>query len=274
MVERGSSVAEPNDDGFADRALSSFRELFWNPEIERRGGADTVGPVHQALAILNPGEPVEVRFNEEFTLVAKAKVNAPIARGEPVTTANLEYLEALEPVGVDPNAGWVAWILLPDGREHASFDFVRNRAHSLRLLALATEYMETAESAADAGRPGPAAENAMAAAELAVEAQAFMFDDDAPRRRGGRRTHSKREHWTKVQVGLGNTTPDAHATLIRLHRLRAAARYGEDTPLSRDEITNLLASARALVDDGARRVGKPLRTQDPEFLSSLDLPNH
>lgn len=124
---------------------------------------------------------------------------------------------------MDPNAGWVAWLLLPDGRQFAQFDFIRNRGRSLQLLKLAEDYLATTESALRANRVGPALENAMAAAELAVTAQTYSFSTDEPHTRGRRNTHSARQHWTKVQVGLGNTTADAHDTLVKLHHLRERA---------------------------------------------------
>ncbi len=137
---------------FADRVLESLKETFWDPEVARRGGPESTGHIYAALAILKPGAPVEVRLNEEVEIVARAKVDAPVERGEPVTVDNLENIEAFEPVGVDPNAGWVAWLVLPDGRQYSQFDFVRNRARSLQLLKLARQYRDTAEEALG-GRP-------------------------------------------------------------------------------------------------------------------------
>lgn len=37
-----------------------MRELFWEPEIERRGGPVVTGEVHQALAIMRPGQAEEI----------------------------------------------------------------------------------------------------------------------------------------------------------------------------------------------------------------------
>lgn len=257
-------------DEFSDRVLESMREMFWEPEIERRGGPAVTGKVHQALAIMRPGRAVEVLFNDEFKLVARAKVNSGVSKGDPVTLETLGAIEGIEPIGVDPNAGWAAWLVLPDGRQIMQFDFIRNRGHSLRLLALARDYLTTAHDAAGSGRIGPTVENAMAAAELAVTAQTYSFSTDPVEEGGGRNTHSARQHWTKVHAGLGNTTSDAHTTLVTLHRLRGTTRYGEGDLPTPDEAQVLLEAVSRLVEDAAMRVGKPLQTQEPDFITDLE----
>ncbi len=275
VEEVGAEVGDDNpaeDVKFATRVLESLKEAFWDPEMNRRGGEEATGPVHQALAILSPGRPVEVRLNGEFELVARARLTAEIDPGSLVTVDNVDAIEALEPVGVDPDAGWVVWVVLPDGREMAQFDFVRNRARSLQLLSLAHQYLDTAGDALRAGRVGPALENAMAAAELAITARIYSFTTDLPTEGGRRNAHSARKHWTKVHVGLGNTTTDAHDTLVALHDLRGASRYGEGDVGGPSKAAGLVDSVKRLVDDVELRVGKPLRTQDPDFIARLASP--
>lgn len=70
---------------FSDRVLASMREMFWEPEIERRGGPTVTGELHRALAIMRPGQAVEVLLNDEFKLVARAKANSGVSKGELVT---------------------------------------------------------------------------------------------------------------------------------------------------------------------------------------------
>lgn len=260
------TAPEGKDEVFAATVLDQMRTVFWEPEIARRGGASITGPVLRALAVLHPGQPIEVRFNNEFDLVAQSRVGSPVRRGDEVDISNVKHIEKLEPVGVDPNAGWVLWVELPDGSEFVQFDFIRNRGRSLKLLGLAGEYLTTAQSALVAGHAGPAVETALAAAELAITAQTHSFVTDEPEAGGRRNSHSTRQHWTKVQVGLGNTTPDAHETLVALNGLRGACRYGEGEPASVDRAAALVASVQGMVDDAASRVGELMRTQRPEFL--------
>lgn len=261
------------DAEYSTRVLTFMFEAFWQPEIERRGGVEATGPIHKALAVLYPGRPVEVQLNDEFELVARAKVNSELAPGTPVTLENLDAIVALEPLGVGPDAGWVAWVVLPDGRQMAQFDFVRNRGRSLRLLGLARDYLDTASEALEAGRTGPALENSMAAAELAITAQTYTFSTEVPAEGGRRNAHSARKHWTKVQVGLGNTTADAHHTLVALNELRGASRYGEGDVGGTERAMELLESVKRLVEDTRARVGELMRTQDPDFIARLGLVN-
>ncbi|UYM06334.1 HEPN domain-containing protein [Solicola gregarius] len=258
----------PNDE-FAANVLDQMRTVFWEPEVARRGGESVTGPVLRALAVLHPGQPVEVRFNNEFELMARSRVGSPVQPGDAVEVANVEDVEALEPVGVDPNAGWVVWVVLPDGREYAQFDFTRNRGRSLKMLRLADDYLTTAQRALEAGYIGPSVENALAAAELAITAQTYSLATEEPPMGGRRNSHSARQHWTKVQVGLGNTTPDAHETLIVLNGLRGASRYGEGDIPSAERAASLVATVRSMVEDAETRVGQLMRTQDPEFLDMI-----
>lgn len=260
---------ESDDGGFSERVLKSFVEIFWEPELQRRGGVGFTGSMYAALAVMVPGEPVEVRLNDEVMVVAKARPGSPMTPGDPVTADNLDDVEDFEPVDVDSNAGWVMWLLLPNGHQYARFDFSRNRARAVRLLELARGYMSAAHRGLETLSLGPALENAMAAAELAITAQSYTFTIEAPATGGGRNSHSSRKHWTKVQVGLGNTTPDAHRTLVELGKFRPAARYGEGElpPLAR--VVELLAAVEDLLDHAAARVGSLLRTQDPAFLARV-----
>lgn len=251
----------PDESGFTQRVLASFREMFWDPEIERRGGLEATGPIVSAIAILKPGAPVEIRLNEECEVVARARADYPVNSGDPVTIENLEAIESLEPVGVDPDAGWVMLAVLPDGRQYARFDLTRNRGRSRRLLSLSHEYLSTAREAAQRGRSGPAIENAMAAAELAVEARVYTLEA-APASGKRRNAHSTRLHWTKVHVGLGNTVSTAHSTLRELNSLRGAARYGEGPLPDHKQVEALLLAVEELIEDADARIGPLLRTQE------------
>lgn len=268
-VEDQDGGGPSEDDGFSERVLNSFFDIFWNPEIQRRGGIDATGPIYAALAVLAPGEPTDVRLNEEVRIVAKAKSGSLVSPGDPVTPENLNNVEEFEPLAVDPNAGWAMWMILPDGRQYARFDLLRNRARSLRLIALARGYIATAQAALQAEHLGPALENAMAAAELAVTAHSYVFTTDTPTSGGRRNSHSSRQRWTKVQVGLGNTTPDAHQTLVALGQVRPAARYGEGELPPVAQAANLVSAVEDLVEHSAARVGSLLRTQDPAFIAEL-----
>jgi hypothetical protein len=257
-------------EGFETRALESMWSAFWEPELSRRGGVEVTGPLYAALAVMRPGEPVEIRLNDEVNVVARAREGSSVRVGDVVTATNLDGVDAFEPLGVDPDAGWVVWLVLPDGRQYMRFDFLRNRRRSRRLLDLARDFLLTAHEAVAVGRLGPALENAWAATELVVKARSYSFATDGAGGGSGRNKHSARQHWTKVQVGLGNTTPDAHDTLQALNCHRSAARYGEGDIPDSGVVRPLVASVEALLDDADLRIGQPLRTQHPDFLAGLE----
>lgn len=100
VVEAEASVASEAGDETADEArfsqqvLTTFQEMFWDPEIERRGGLDVTGPIFGAIAILHPGMPVEVRLNEECEVVARARPGYVVSSGESVTIENAEAIES------------------------------------------------------------------------------------------------------------------------------------------------------------------------------------
>ena len=254
------------EDAFATNVLQSYWDIFWNPEIRRRGGADVVGQIWCALAVMAPGEPVQILFNDEVAVAARRHPDAPVRPGDPVTADNVQFLEALEPCGIDPNAGWVVYAVLPDGHEYASFDFRRNRERSLELLALAREYLEAATTALDAGAVRPALENAMAGAELAITAQTYSMETEVSPSGGRRSSHGNRLHWTRTNVEHGNTTPEAHIALVELNETRSWSRYGEGRhAVTPDRARELVRAVSELIEDAARRVGPRLRTPVPEI---------
>lgn len=212
MMPRENSAGD--EDAFATNVLQSYWDIFWKPEIERRGGPEVVGPIWCALAVMTPGEPVKILLNDEVNVRARRRPDAPVQSGDAVTAENVRFLEALEPTDIDPNAGWALYAVLPSGHQYASFDFRRNRERSLGLLKLASEYLSCASSALEGGLVQPALENALAAAELAITAQSYSMETDSTGTGGRRRSHGNRLHWTRVNVEHGNTTPDAMSRLL------------------------------------------------------------
>jgi hypothetical protein len=248
----GEQRSETTDE-FATNVLQSMRDIFWQPEIERRGGLEVTGPITRALAVLPRSSSASIRFNEEFELVAHASVNTAVQAGDPVTVENVDAIERLEPVDIDPDAGWVVYVQLPDGRAFLQFDFRRNRARGTRLLKLAHQYLDVATLALEQELIGPCLDTSHTAAELAVTAMMYLTDDDAMSAR--RHRHERRLHWLNEFTTLGNAPRDYHQTLVTLTRLRPAARYG-DPPLEvrLGDARELHAAVQGLVNHAEDRV--------------------
>ena len=231
------------------------------PEIERRGGVEKVGPIRKALAILAPGEPNEVRFNEEADLVASVIAARAIEKGEAVHDVDFSDVSDLRPVEVPKDAAWVAMVVLPNGSPMLAFDFRRNRGRGKRLLNLALEYVDTSAGALKNTRFGPALESAHAAAELAVTAMMYLSDDNPFK--GRRNAHSRRKGWLNQFTRLDNAPRDFHATLVKLGDLRGSARYGDpQLDVTSEEVAALIESVRGIIEHARARVGEPLEAID------------
>ena len=210
------------EDGFEDRVAQSIYDMFWAPEIVRRGGLKALGGLHSALAVLPPDGPVEVRLNDEVQLAARSHDASSVRRGEVLTLENLEHLASLEPVDIDPDAGWALYAVLPDGSGVVAFDYRVNRGRADGLLARASQFYETACEAVSADRPAVAVECLYAAAELSVTAMMGLGGEGGERRRS---SHGHRLSWLNYFTRLGNAPRDFHDVLKLLARWRPAARY-------------------------------------------------
>lgn len=250
-------TAKSPDDEFAANVLRSYDELFWQPEIQRRGGPEVTGPIRKALAILPPGQPVQVLLNDEAELVASFTATRDIKAGEPVMLEDCADIHDLQPAGVDEDSGWAAVLVLPDGRAMAAFDFRRNRGRGRRLLDLAEQYFATARLAGRHGHHGPALESAHAAAELSVTAMMYLSDDEPIK--GKRARHNKRATWLNSFTKHGNAPRALHEALTRLAGIRSAARYGDPAlVVTVDDFDNLLSAVGELLAHARSRVGEPL----------------
>lgn len=241
-------------DTFERNVTQNLHDIFWAPEIQRRGGAAVVGPFLAGLAVLPPDEAPRVLLNDEVQIVAKARADSPLPTNEPLTRNNLDHLDRLEPVGVHPDHGWVLSALLPDGRMYSAFDFRRNRGSGKRLLALAEDYRATAEEALAAGRVGPCIECAFAAAELAVVAMMHLTPQTGRRKNS---LHRARSDWLDNFTQLGNAPRHFHETVAALSQARGSSRYGEaGTPVTVEHAASLLEPVAALIDHAQTRVGR------------------
>jgi len=253
-----SDAQSDEQDAFQRNVTQNLFDIFWAPEIERRGGAAVVGPFVAGVAVLPPDQPPRVLLNDEAQIVAKSRADSALPPNEPLTQDNLDHLDRLEPVGVDPDHGWVLSAVLPDGRMYSAFDFRRNRGKGRRLLTLAEEYRATAEDALAAGRVGPCIESSFAAAELAIVAMMHLTPE-AGRRKDS--LHRARREWLDSFTQLGNAPRDFHDAVAALSRARGSSRYGEsEIIISVEQAASLLAPVAALIDHAQGRVGVPATT--------------
>lgn len=264
METTDEDASQEDRDEFTSNVLQSMADIFWLPEIERRGGPEKVGPIWQALAILMPGQPNRVMFNEEAELLASATATRAIAEGEAVSEGDIDFSEIsdLRPAQIHADSAWVAMVTLPSGRQIMAFDFRRNRGRGAELLDLADQYAELAQTAMDRGWAGPALENSMAVAELAVTAMMYLSDDEPFA--GRRNAHSRRQHWLNQFTRLDNAPRSFHDALVELGRVRGRARYGErGEAIAPSMASDLVALARQILDHARDRVEPPTEGIEP-----------
>lgn len=251
-----TGVGDGYEDEFASRVIDQVFDLFVLPELERRGLPPDQASVRKALITLRPRAGTTVELNDEAELAILAVATRPLEAGESVSTDDIDLASAmsLRPVSVDPDAGWVALAQLPSG-VMVAFDFTRNRARALRLLAKAASFQATAEDALVNGRVSVALDLAFSAAELTVTALMYLLDDDPLR---GRNLHGRRTGWFSQWTRLGNSPSEYHRLLSRLAGLRPAARYGDTEPLPIEVARTLVAKVLGLITNASERIGEVL----------------
>lgn len=251
LVDRDPS--EPVDgDSFEDRVVASIYDMFWAPEIERRGGIEAIGgSLWAALAVLPANGPVVVRLNSEVHLAARSTGEGQVSPGDPLTIENVEYLKSVEPADVDPDAGWALLATLPGERTIVAFDYRRNRGRANDLLSRADEFCATGTWCLEGECLAAAVECLHAAAELAVSSLMAVGNAGPPKKRN---VHEYRVHWLNHFAHLGNAPHEFDVALRQLNEWRPGARYldaGSDLPdraeveVAQEAVVELLAHARA-----------------------------
>jgi hypothetical protein len=236
----------------AQGIIDQIFQLWIEPELVRRDLTLDRDQVHTALVVLSPGTGPSVYLNDEASFVAEATASKPISAGDPVSTSDISEILGIRPVNIDLDAGWVGFVQV-GGVRFVAFDFRRNRDRARRLIALGFDFLETARSALELGRLGPAIENAFAAAELGVTAQVLLIND-APTK-----DHPTKQRWFRSWTELGNAPQKHSKALATLASLRKAARYGgkklktEQSVIVEllDDVRDLVLFAQERVDEGS-----------------------
>jgi hypothetical protein len=215
--------------------LEQIFELWLRPELESRGLDKKPEEVVRALITFPPGRKPQVLIDTEAPMVIRAKAARAIKEGEPVTEADIDAIESLVPHDIDPNAGWIGFILFRNAYI-IRFDFRRNRDEAAKKLERAKEYLEAAGLTLEAQLKAPTIDALYAAAELAVDAQRMMLDDQRIK------DHQERRRWFSKWTKLGNAPSDHGRALADLGRHRGRARYGEGSIRVRDPHLRWLAA--------------------------------
>jgi HEPN domain-containing protein len=240
MADPSGQSPLPSD--FSATLLDQVFRLWVEPEAVERGLGLTRADVLKALVVMAPSDVPKVYINDEVELIAQARAARSIEAGETVTLDDISSVEGLRPASVDGNAGWIALAKIGD-EVIIAFDFRRNRQTSTLLVERASEFAEAAAGSLARGHLGPAIENGFAAAELAVKAQMFLFQDKPTE------IHHERVTWWREWEKFGNAPRGTARVLQELYSERGASRYG-DRPISmpRDDVGSALEAVGQIID--------------------------
>jgi hypothetical protein len=244
------------DAEMASAMIDQIFDLWILPEISIRGLGLTREQVNKALVVMAPGLAPKVEINEEAQLSVRMPAPGPVSRGQTVPI-DVEKVQFLRPVRVDPDASWIAFARLNE-TDIVAFDFRRNRARALALLERAEAYLRTARNALAAKDEYPAVENGWAAAELGTMAQMHLMEDSLEE------DHKARTRWLDAWTKLQNAPRTHYKVLARFMQLRPWSRYGDTTFAPRPgEVRRLLNDVEDLLAEARRFVGEPLPDLEP-----------
>jgi hypothetical protein len=130
MIDSEAGRTAP-DAEMASTMIDQIFDLWVLPEIKARGLGLTREQVNKALIVMAPGLAPQVSINEEALL--SAAMSAPgLVVPRQMVPIDVEKVQFLRPVKVDPDAGWIAFARFGESTIVA-FDFRRNRARALVL---------------------------------------------------------------------------------------------------------------------------------------------
>jgi hypothetical protein len=233
----------------SDRLLEQIFELWVEPELTRRRFELDPDQIMKVLVEINPAEsrPI-VKINDEAELLIEFTATRKITNGEAFTEADIDQVHSVRPAQIGENSGWICFAVIR-GRHAIAFDFRYNWSRALRLIQRAREFLTVARNAAT-NSPGVACDNAFSAAELSVQAQMLLRQQDI-------RQHWRRQEWFDSWTELDNS-PNIHSLALReLHGYRAAAHYADaDLVIPKGRLVELLDTNEEMIKYAAQRAGE------------------
>ena len=229
------------------RTVLHMFQIAFAPEIRRRLSAgqldDNFFLTTAQLILPEKGERM-VRLNGEVRAIGFVRVTRAINKGDPVFLSDMRQLEGFDLEEDELDAGHFTLFWNGEGW-FASFDFRAGRAKSTEILRLSSEFLETAQSAADKGHVGACVDNLFSACELASKARLILHRNPAAKTKKHGHIHSAINKWGH----LGNVDAGFLQLFNRMGKARPAARYdgeaqvempsGSDLRIVRREIEHL-----------------------------------
>lgn len=257
-------MKEQLSDEFADNFLINIREIWVQPEIEKRRVAGTLPENFSAYAIQvifdDDLEFAEVRFNEEVDAIMGVDFARNVEPGDEVTIQDIGDVKRIQLTEKDANAGHITIVRKKNGYAIA-FDLTRNVERSSHYLKAAIEFAETSELALDNDSMRAFLDNLHSTVELLAKGLLIMHERSVLTSKTHRHVSAKLNAWTRY----GNVDARYSQLLNQLQSLRKSARYLEgNLNTNRDDARQMLIVAKQMIEDLKTRIRNSERAVLPE----------
>jgi hypothetical protein len=168
-----------------DKAFQNFLDIYIRPEIERRqrrGELPDPFEMRSAQIIFPPdGKKPKIRLNSEVRAIAKLHLKTGVVKnaGDPIYENEADGIEELRLTNEDdPNSGHVTMLMI-DNKWVLAFDFLYDKALSLKHINTAKQFIEAAERSFEKKHWSPFVDNLFSAAELLAKAKLLGLWSDS-----------------------------------------------------------------------------------------------
>lgn len=248
-----AAVAGPSSGDFGNAVFKNLMEIWFQPEIERRFAAGTIGDdflLMMAQAVFPEEGENEIRLNEQVRGVMLVEAHRDAELGEQALVSDLEGIRAFELADEELNCGH--FTIIRRGHTNAwmvSFNALAGRKKASTLGKRAEEFFVSAKSAVERQHSGPAIDNLFSCCELLAKAELIMHRSDAARSKNHKAVGTAINRWRK----LGNVHAHFVDTLNRMSNTRDAARYRATTGLADMPTADELAIVETVLTQLHRR---------------------
>ncbi len=245
---------KPNyQEGF-DKAFQNFLEIYIRPEVERRQAKGELPTPFElrAAQIIFPvdGKKIEIRLNSEFIAIAQLKLKKGVNKnaGDPIFENEVDGISELTLSDKDdPNNGHVEMLML-NNQWFLIFDFLYDKALSLKHINAAKQFIEAAEGSLEKEIWSPFIDNLFSATELLAKAKLLGIWSD-PKFRINSNHKAVHSRYNQM-ANMRNVSSEYAQTFNKLSKLRYLARYVEgDITMSEEEAIGHLNVIKRMLKD-------------------------
>lgn len=211
-----------DDNQMYEKLLSQVFEFWVNPEVERRGVERF--NLRSAQIIFCIGSSPMVRLNEEVKVIAAAKLNKSVKKGETIFEGDIDSIEKLNLVEDEKDFGHIT-IVLHRGVWVISFSFNYDVTKTQMFMKIGDDFLMSAIKDMEFKNWRPMLENLSIAAENFAKARLFLLPDDIVRKS---RTHQGLQGRVNIHARNETISASFKDAFNELLHTRDKARYELD----------------------------------------------